>query len=224
MSEHRSESPAGDGLKKAAAALMALAAERDFASVGLADIAEKAGISLAALREVTDGKLTLLEHLSRSVDLAVLAGVRDGNEESRRDRLFDLLMKRFDALAPMKAGMEGLWRSARRDPPLALALHAITLTAMRWMLEAADIPAGGLRRAIRVEGLTVVYIRAVHAWLADDDPDLAKTMAALDSGLRRGEAALERLDKVTEFCRSFMPERGRRRRAADAEVRESEAG
>ena len=62
---------------------------------------------------------------------------------------------------------------------------------MRWMLEAAGIPARGVRGELRVKGLVAVWLWTIRAWRADDTEDLSATMAALDTALRRAEQAAE---------------------------------
>ncbi len=206
-------------------AMMALAAEHEFGVIGLAEVAARAGVSMSALREAYDGKFAILEDVSRRADIAVLAGAAATTEESPRDRLFDVLMRRFDALKPYRAGIAGLLNAARRDLRLAACIHRTGLTSMRWMLEAADIPGSGLRYAAKVEGLFVVYGRALRIWLTDDDADLAKTMAALDRGLRRGESLLQRVESIASVLRPLTPAGwSRARREAEAEVRDSETG
>ena len=48
-------------------------------------------------------------------------------EEPARERLFDVLMRRLEALAPYKEAVRSLLRSARRNPGLALALNAMAV-------------------------------------------------------------------------------------------------
>jgi AcrR family transcriptional regulator len=175
-------------------ALMALAAERRYADVTLADIAARAELSLSALREAYDGRLAILADFTRRIDRTVLAGIGETTEESDRDRLFEVMMRRFEALAPYKAGLRSIAAAARREPGLALALNAIVVRSEAWMLNAAGIAAAGPRAAVKAQGLALVHARAMQAWFDDDDPGLARTMAALDKGLRRGERALKRLD------------------------------
>ena len=67
-------------------------------------------------------------------------------EEPPRERLFDVLMRRLEALAPYKDAVRSLMRSARRNPGLALALNGMALRSQRWMLTAAGI---GTQRAAR---------------------------------------------------------------------------
>lgn len=186
--------PEGSPRERGVAALMALLGERDYARIGLADIAAEAGLGLADLRAAFDGKLAMLAAFTRSIDEAVLAGGEADAGESPRDRLFDLMMRRIDALGPYKPAIRNLARSARRDPGLAFALHRIVAGSQKWTLAAANIHHGGLRGRLAVEGLALVHAETVRAWLADDGPDHAKTMAALDRALTRGEQAMRVID------------------------------
>ena len=132
-----------------------------------------------------------------------------------RDRLFDLLMRRIDALQAHRAGVLALLRALPADPPTALLLALATRRSMRWMLEAAGIPTRGIHGELRVKGLVAVWLWTVRAWRADDNEDLAATMAALDAALRRAEqaAGMARLART----RGGSAAGGRRAGAAAAE-------
>jgi hypothetical protein len=87
----------------------------------------------------------------------------------------------------------------------------LALRSAQWMLAAAKIDSGGLQGCVRAQGLVAVLARTYRVWFNDDDPGLARTMAALDRELANGERALNMLDS---FCR-FVPRFGggyRRRR------------
>src|SRR4029079_7207145 len=93
--------------------------------VGLADVAGQAGISLAQFRDEFSSTLAILAAHMKATDRAVLAAdYSDMAEEPERERLFDVLMRRLELLAPHRDAVRSLLRSARRDPPLALGLHA----------------------------------------------------------------------------------------------------
>ena len=64
------------------------------------------------------------------------------------------------------------------------------------MLQAAGIGTDGAAGALRVAGLGLTYASVFRVWLEDDDPGLARTMAALDRRLRRGESTLGGLEQV----------------------------
>src|SRR5262249_22597345 len=145
----------------------------------------------------------------KDIDRRVLAGGEgDMAEEPPRERLFDVLMRRLEILAPHRAAVRSLLRSARRNPGLALALNSLAVPSEQGMLPAADIDAAGRRGLIRAQGLAVLYARVVRVWLHDDDPGLARTLAALDRELARGQRWAGFLN---DLCR-FAPRCGRLRR------------
>lgn len=178
-------------------ALLGLLSEYAYRDVTLAMVAERAGITLAALRHEVDGKFALLTRFAGSIDEAVLAGL-DGElqEEATHERLFDVLMRRFDALAPHREAIRSLRDAAREDPGFALSLWRLTTRSQRWMLAGADVPLDGARGAIVARGLALSYARLMDTWLEDEDPGLARTMAALDKALRRGARAIGMIDTL----------------------------
>lgn len=177
-------------------AAMKLAGTRGWHRVALLDIAKAADVPLASLYSRFHGKQAILAAFAESIDRAVLADhdPADSADEPARDRLFEVLMARFDYLHPYRGGIASILDSYARNPALALGGLKSLRRSMTWMLEAADIPAYGLRGELRITGLCAVYLATLRAWLRDDSPDLATTMATLDGYLRRIEtpaAALE---------------------------------
>ena len=181
---------------------LSLAAERPWAEVTPERIAERAGVTLSGLRAAYDGRLDILADFVRRIDEAVLAG-RDADmkEEAPRERLFDVLFSRLEALAPYKPAIRRLGKAARRDPMLALELNGIVTRSMGWMLNGAGIPATGGAGLISAQGLALIWARVMRVWLRDDDPGLARTMAALDTQLRRAERNFLRLKRVGRLLR-----------------------
>ncbi len=179
-------------------AALALATERPWREVSLRDIAKRAGLTLAAMREHFSSKAALLSAFVRAVDDAVLASIEDvARDDAKRDQLFEIVMARFDALAPYKTALKSISADASADPVLIRALIA----SQAWMLEAVGIGADGLHGGVRVAGLAGVYASVYRTWLGDDDPGLARTMAALDRRLRRGERTLSAIDNVAATVR-----------------------
>ena len=104
--------------------------------IGLADIAEGAGVTLSQLRDEFPSALAILAAYLKSVDRAVLAqDFGDMAEEPPRERLFDVLMRRLEVMAPHREAVRSLMRSVRRRPPLALALNGLALRSQQWMLD-----------------------------------------------------------------------------------------
>jgi AcrR family transcriptional regulator len=210
---------------KIIAAFLVLLAESRFEAIGLAEVAGKAGVSLSQLRAEFGSTLAMLAAQVKTTDLAVLAeDFSEMAEEPARERLFDVLMRRLEILAPHREAVRSLLRSARRNPPLALALNVLARRSQRWMLVAAGIPASGPRGALRAQGLAFLFASVLDTWVHDEDSGHARTMAALDRALARGQRFAGFFDDLcaipSRLCR-FRPRRRRRRRDDDYE--ESEA-
>ena len=100
---------------------------------------------------------------------------------------------------PYKPALKSITATWPTDPAL---LRALSLS-QAWMLRAAGIPAEGLEGQVRSVGLGALYASVFRTWLQDDDPGLARTMAALDRRLRRGESTLNSIDDVRKKLRGL---------------------
>lgn len=174
------------------AAAMTLAARDGWRRLTMAAIAAEAGMAPTEAMAVFASTSHLLAGLGSRFDdavLAELAVVDDTGDEGVKDRLFDILMRRFDAMAPYRAGLAAVVRDLPGTPLAALRQLCRLEQSMARMLTAAAVPATGPLGALRVKGLTLVYANALRVWFDDDSADAAKTMAALDRGLELADRA-----------------------------------
>ena len=168
------------------AAAFELAAEGGWRRARMVDIAARAGVSADQATARFRCKISLLNSFAARVDAAVeTAG--GGGDLTPRDRLFDLLMARFDAMTPHQAGIVAIVRALPTMPLTTIAGGPNLLTAMRATLTLADIGHDGVAGTLRTKGLAAVYLSALRTWLDDDSADLSATMKALDRGLARAE-------------------------------------
>ena len=189
---------------------MDLLGETAWESVTFERLAGRAGVPLSALRGAYDTRVDIIADYARRIDEGILDSTDpDMAKEGPRERLFDLLFSRLEALSRHKRAIANLGRAARRDPGLALALSRIAAISMSWMLTAAGIRATGAQGMLRAQGLALVWSRVLRTWLHEDDPGLPQTMAQLDSQLRRAERAALRLERLRRFvggARGYPPE------------------
>ncbi len=174
-----------------------LFAERGFSAVGMGDIAGAAGQPLSQVLTVFPGKGAILAAWLARIDAAMIDGSEAAAEERPRDRLFEVVMRRFDLLAPRKAVLAALARAAAADPlGLGVVLAASLRRSVRWMLAGAGIEAEGMRGLLLRKGMAAVYADSLRLWLKDDTEDASRTMAHLDKRLRQAGALLDRLTFV----------------------------
>lgn len=170
-------------------AFLALVAEKGFAEVTLRDVAARADTGLADLYRRYPDKVALVSGFLARTDDAVLAGTPRAidPEETARDRLFDVMMRRYDAFKPHRAALQSIRRAATHDPLLALALGPALRRSMAAMLEAAGLASEGISGAVRQNGLLAIDYAVSRVFDQDESQDLSKTMAALDGRLKTAE-------------------------------------
>lgn len=163
-----------------------LAREQGWRDLSLTDIAIAAKLPLSQVYGVYSSKQAILKGFNRMIDAQVIADEdAESGDEPAKDRLFDIIMRRLDALSPYKEALATIAHDQARDP-LAAACSASRLSrSMASMLEAARLSADGFRGMLRVKALTGVYLATLKIWFKEDAEDLPKTMAALDRYLTR---------------------------------------
>lgn len=178
-------------------AAMKLAATRGWQALTLADIAKAAKLKLPDMPAHFSSKTDILAAYGRRIDARVLdeAAAAEMEGESARDRLFDVLMMRFDAMAGEKAALRRIAADLKREPLSSAVLARPVLQSMSWMLEAAGIDSSGIAGAVRARGLALIWASAFNAWL-DDDDDQSKTMAVLDRRLADAAMLIERVSRL----------------------------
>ncbi len=178
-------------------AALRLAATRPWASLGLREIASEAGLSLTDFHGVADRDRLAL-HVDTYFDRAMSGEAVDPGEPAR-ERLFEVIMLRFEAMEPHREGLLSLLRSLDRAPLLRVQRLAARRGSAEWALISAGLDgASQVPMAAKAIGLAWVIARAEDAWRRETDPGFARTMAALDKGLRQAE---ERMQRMTRFTR-----------------------
>lgn len=187
------------------AAALKLAASKGWRRLGLDEIAWEAGVSLSDMRKEFCAKPLILTAFIRFIDDRVLEGIKPAApEDTTHDRLFDVIMTRFETLQPYKAGIKRILEDLPYEPGSAACQILPTLGSQYWMLTAAGAGAEGLQGAFRLPGAAAAYAATFKVWLDDEDPGLAKTMAALDKRLRRGESLARRCEDICDASRKLI--------------------
>jgi len=177
-------------------AAMTLAATHSWRQVALADIAAEAKAGLDELYGVFPSKAAIVARLAERADHAMLKGEdKEAAQEvagaPARERLLDVLMRRFDALEPHKDAVASIVRSGGGDPCAALCAGARLARSMAWALEAAGLNSSGVQGLVKARVLAAIYLSALFVWLRDDSADKGRTMAHLDRSLRRAERLVQ---------------------------------
>lgn len=182
-----------DFRQKIMTAALDLAVEQGWEYTTLRDIAERSGLKPAELYDVIEDKNDVFVLLGRMIDKRVLAELSVDDEASARDRLFDIMMDRYEVLNDYREGLIAILESFKYDPKQIVISFPHLCRSMSWMLEVAGIETAGIKGALKVAGLSGIYLKVLHVWKDDESVDLAKTMAALDKALEGAERTADTL-------------------------------
>jgi len=213
---------------RAIQAALELAAEGGWNAVTFAAIGERTGLSLADLRRDFTCRTDILRAFQVEIDAAVLAKAKlAASEQSPRDRVFDIVMTRFEVMTSYKTALRRISADLCCRPAEAAQLLPSSLASQYWMLAGAGAKLEGPGAGLRVAGLASIYAKVFRVWLDDSSPGLDRTMAALDRRLKNGEQWLTSVEaacgSLCRFACGFVP-RGWKRRASSEAAAEPTGG
>ena len=175
-------------------AAMILAARRRWRDINMADIASEAKIPVADALSHSRSKVAILGALGRHIDRVVLNDLHMDPDigDSPKDRLFELMMRRFDAMADYRSGLASVNADLDFNPIAAVRRVCRIKNTMTLTLEAAGISAAGPCGLLRQQGLGAIYIYCLSVWFNDETDDMSATMAALDRALTLADNLIAR--------------------------------
>lgn len=182
MAEDRGEAP--DLLTIA----FTVAGERGWRQLSFTEVARRAGMSLAEVYAAFPDRAGLVRALGRRLDSEMLAvDPQDLEGLSPRERVFEMIMRRLDAMAPFREGLRALQRQAAGDLELLSLGFCNVKRLSRWLVDAAESESPLARTRLAARAVGGIYLRVFNVWLNDDTPDLARTLAELDRRLQQAE-------------------------------------
>ena len=171
-----------------------LALEKRWAHLSMGDIARHANVPLSEALSVFHNRDALLDTVIGKVDHAALGECANFQEDdTTKDKLFALLMARFDALTPYRQAMKAIAKDILCNPLLITCRLPRLLQSMALMLEAVGIQSSGPAGIIKANGLALIFANTLRIWLGDETEDQGATMAALDQGLGRADSLVQKL-------------------------------
>lgn len=177
-------------------AALQCATQKSWADVTLRDIATQAKIELSSLIEVFADKVDIIDAYGRRVDAQVAEVIHGQSmeDDTPRDRLFDVLMERFEIMNEDRAAVLSILNAVTLDPKQMVTSMPWICRSMGVMLDVAEIKSDGWTGALRVAGLSGVYLKVLRDWCKDESADLSATMASLDTALKHADRVAEALN------------------------------
>jgi hypothetical protein len=167
-------------------AALKLLAKKRWADLTLGDVAKAVKIPLAQLQSLKGGKSALVGLILKKLGAEAARRYKpEKGSASSRDRIFDVAMIWFEINEARKSALRSLYEGLKFDPLTLIATRTEFASAGSWLLALAQADTGSLL-SLRAIGLALIMARALPVWL-DDDDEMTKTMAQLDTDLSRAE-------------------------------------
>ncbi|MAV87407.1 MAG: hypothetical protein CMM67_04100 [Rhodospirillaceae bacterium] len=155
-------------------------------------IAKVVKLNKMDLNKYFTSKISILIAYNNSLDQAIFVEFKKESENTlvnSRDQIFDIIMAKFDILNSKKDGIRHIFKKTFPVELVANPKSYLNLVkSMKLVLNLAGIKTNTPMGCIRVNILSGIFINSFISWLSDDSPDMSKTMASLDKGLRQAEA------------------------------------
>lgn len=156
----------------------------EFVSMG--EIADSAGIGVKDVTSIFPTKSDILKAIIDDLDDQVeLAFENPDADLPVRDRIFDVLMERFDIANAHRDAHISFFKSFGWTRDASCADIRLMKNSMARMAKCAGLDTDGLSGVVMVTGLSMAYLWVIFTWMHDASPDLGKTMAELDKTLGR---------------------------------------
>ena len=180
---------------------MELVADAGWSNFTLDALARKQEIEELELEKLFSDKVGLLQAFSEFIDEQTLANLDSDifdPEIPIRERLLEIMLVRFDVLAPYKDGVCELLKVTGKDPKMfAIAAKAVKIS-MRSSLETVGVSTKGIKGIIKIKGLAVVFLFGMRTWSKEEGRDITATTRILDDRLKWAESLAKSLGLVEE--------------------------
>jgi AcrR family transcriptional regulator len=164
-------------------ACLACAAQAGWEAFSFEQVAEQAALPLGAINALFPSKEAFLLRFFAYIDRKARDHVCLEGLETLKEQVFELILTRFEVLAPYKKWCQGVYEASFTDPRLACAVSRKVKTYIKFMEEVSFGEAPACAQALAMPALFGLYLLGFRQWLQDESADSSATLAFLDNAL-----------------------------------------
>jgi hypothetical protein len=175
--------------QKAINAALEIIGSQGFSALNFDSLAENLKCEKAELEALFIDPVDIVNSYFHHVNLRLCKDFRSPEPNlDVRERLFDIMMARFDILNDNRQAVINISKECCANPQIMFSCLPSLYQAMSFMLDYAQVPTKGCRGALKTFALGSIYLRVFKSFENDESEDLSKTMATLDNALSRAES------------------------------------
>jgi ubiquinone biosynthesis protein COQ9 len=165
--------------------MLDVAAAQSWNDIEISDIIDHAQCDNDMARVLFSDKQAVLSAYGAQIDQRLADDLKGsfGETDDDKDRLFDVMMERFEILNENRAGVVSILNAVTMDPKQGIKNLPQLCQSVTNMVDIAGVGYEGWKNYIKIPVLTGVYLKSLRTWVNDNSDDMAATMASLDKGL-----------------------------------------
>ena len=154
-------------------------------------LAEEEKISVLDVNKVLKTKTILLREFSLMIDSSVEKNfdLKDLENSSTKDNLFELIMLRLELMTPYKKALYNIIDAFKKDLSAYKTVSCSILNSLDFYLELTNSYDGSFFDGLKKNTLLIIYARTFMTWMNDNSDEMTKTMSELDKMLSFAERA-----------------------------------
>ena len=154
-------------------------------------LAEEEKISVLDVNKVLKTKTILLREFSLMIDSGVEKNfdLKDLENSSTKDNLFELIMLRLELMTPYKKALYNIIDAFKNDLSAYKTVSCSILSSLDFYLELTNSYDGSFLDGLKKNTLLIIYARTFMTWMNDNSDEMTKTMSELDKMLSFSERA-----------------------------------
>lgn len=160
-------------------------------NLSLSQIRKAAKIPTQEFHKIVSDKKDLLPLLVRFISDQMAARVERDMRGEARERLFEVIMARFDALQDHRRPILKIVRESRKTLFHPCAFLQAEKEALAQMISLAQLETKRGQYLLLFAGLSFLYVAVFALWMRDETLDMSKTMAGLDRSLKLADKLFE---------------------------------
>lgn len=179
-------------LKKIAEITLNLLNKKSWTILSLREVKQKSKVK--SFDQLIKNKQELLNNINFYFDYCLSMQIKNLEDSSRKDMIFEILMMRFDILQNNRKAILSIFKSFKNKPQELIFLLPEILDSIVSITSYVKISNKGIVGQIRIKVILIIYISTFLVWIKDENSSLEKTMKSLD-------AYLDHADQILKFIR-----------------------
>jgi len=175
--------------RKIAKITLEFLAKKSWSSLSTEIIKKKS--TLNSFNRIIKSKTDLLKNINKYFDYILSLEIKNLENSSKKDMIFEIIMMRFDILQVHRKAINSIYKNFKKNPKDLVFLLPDILQSIILIFKYAKIDTGGMVGPLKIKGIFIIYITTFFVWKKDNSNSLEKTMICLDNYLNRADTILK---------------------------------